>query len=121
MDEIPDIVKELRDEMTDGWSGDACAVGCDVAERAAVEIERLRAALLAEREAATKAEREACAAVLDDEAGAMLSQRDELLDEGKLGGHLMRPEHIKGLVRERRDLAEGYTRLATAIRSGARP
>jgi len=44
---IPDIVKELRDGMTDGWSGDACAVDCDVAERAAVEIERLRAALRA--------------------------------------------------------------------------
>ena len=39
-----DLLKELR-TPEDGWSGDAFAIGAEVAERAAAEIERLRAVL----------------------------------------------------------------------------
>lgn len=41
------IIDKLRSEQTDGWSGDACAVSCDIANEAAETIEVLLTALFA--------------------------------------------------------------------------
>lgn len=65
------------------------------------------------------AERERAAKVADEEAEAMLAQRDELLDHGTLGGRKFPREHVKGAAKERRILAEGFQSIATSIRSGA--
>jgi hypothetical protein len=38
-----DLIQRLRDEQTDGWAGDACAVSCALADEAAARIEALEA------------------------------------------------------------------------------
>lgn len=42
---MKDLVVRIREGMMDGWSGDASCVSSDLAEEAALEIERLRTVL----------------------------------------------------------------------------
>lgn len=47
--EIGELLERLRNEQSDGWSGDACAVSCDLADEAASLIQS-QAARIAELE-----------------------------------------------------------------------
>lgn len=42
---VKDLVARIRDGIMEGWSSDALCVSADIAEEAALEIERLRRVL----------------------------------------------------------------------------
>lgn len=60
---------------------------------------------------------EETALLLEDEANAMLHQRDDMIEAKKLAGRPVSPEFAKQFCSERRAMAEGYQSLADIVRS----
>ena len=63
---------------------------------------------------------EEAALLLEDEANAMLHQRDDMIETKKLAGRPVSPEFAKQFCSERRAMAEGYQSIADIIRSKGR-